>query len=106
MKRNRNPATAAALVLAALAVLAACASETKDAERQDLDFGRGDDEVAVENGEVRQPDSIVVWLNADHHPNVVRVCLDGLAFLTVSDGHQTHTASVQRIAEWDDECAR
>lgn len=92
----------ASLALAAIAV-AGC-SDNKDAERQDLDFGRGQDEVKVENGEVRQPDSITVWLNADKHPNIVRVCLDGLAFRTVSTGQQTHTSAVERVPEWDAIC--
>lgn len=48
-----------------------------------------------------QPDSTTVWANIDQHPNVARVCLDGLAFATTSrDGY----AADQRVVEWDKFC--
>lgn len=45
-------------------------------------------------------DSYKLWNNVDGHPNLVRVCADGVAFLTTT---RDYTAVV-RIPEWDKFC--
>lgn len=55
----------------------------------------------VENVPSEDADSYTIYNNVDKHPNLVRVCADGVAFLTTT---RDYTA-VQRVPEWDDECA-
>jgi hypothetical protein len=46
----------------------------------------------------RNPDKIEVYANIDEHPNIVRVCIDKVAFATTSrpDG-----INLMRVPEWD-----
>lgn len=54
-----------------------------------------------EGAEVRDPGSITLWNNIDQHPNLARVCADGVAFLTTT---RPDFSAVQRVPEWDAAC--
>ncbi|GAA4258390.1 hypothetical protein [Dactylosporangium darangshiense] len=46
----------------------------------------------------KTPDKIEVYANVDGHPNITRVCIDGVAFATTSrDAGQ----NFMRVPEWD-----
>lgn len=45
----------------------------------------------------RNPDKIEVYANIDQHPNVVRLCIDHVAFATTSREY----TSLVRVPEWD-----
>lgn len=47
-------------------------------------------------------DSYKLFNNVDGHPNLVRVCADGLAFLTTTRDYH----AVERIPEWDHFCVK
>lgn len=53
----------------------------------------------VEGAPSVDPDSIVVFNNVDRHPNVVKLCIDGVAFATT-------TQTIQRVPEWDKNCSQ
>lgn len=48
------------------------------------------------------PDNVTAWANIDQHPNLVRVCADGIAFLTTS----REALPAQRLPEWDWACPK
>lgn len=54
----------------------------------------------LEGVESQDPDSVTLWNNVDGHPNVVRLCLDGVAFATTSRDYEP----ILRVPEWDSEC--
>lgn len=47
------------------------------------------------------PDTVKVWQNIDNHPNIAKLCLDGVAFATTTRDAQ---AAAQRVPEWDQTC--
>ena len=49
---------------------------------------------------VGPPDSIEVFQNVQLHPNLARICIDGIAFLTTTRDFD----AVERIPEWDHIC--
>lgn len=71
----------------------------------DLDEpARGENlKIDEEHYRVISPDDITIWVNIDDHPNVVRLCLDGVAFATISQQHQGGR-SITRVEEWDISC--
>lgn len=88
--------------VAALALLAGC---QKDAGKVDLDQPKVNGNIIPKDYEAVSPDKVTVFLNIDDHPNVVRVCLDGLAFRTVSVKYVSlNTPAVERVPEWDAIC--
>lgn len=56
----------------------------------------------VENVPSHNADSYTLWNNVDENPNLVRVCADGVAFLTTTRDY----SAVLRVPEWDDECEK
>jgi hypothetical protein len=58
-------------------------------------------EYDYEDAPVRDPDESVIFTNVDGHPNLVRVCIDGVAFATTSREYEP----VLRVPEWDEHCA-
>lgn len=84
MKRTRT--VAAVLAVAGALALTGCGNNFRD----------------VEGVPSRDADSYAVFNNVDGHPNLVRVCADGVAFLTTT---REYTA-VQRVPEWDSECPK
>lgn len=74
--------------LAALALLTGCS----DANQKDV---KG---VQAKSN----PDNVTAWANIDQHPNIVRLCADGIAFLTTS----REALPAQRLPEWDWACPK
>ena len=56
-----------------------------------------------EHAEVRDPGMITLWNNIDKHPNIARVCADGVAFATTT---RPDFSSVMRVPEWDGYCSK
>jgi len=77
---------AALLAVAGVLTLSACANDTI------LDN---------ENGVVADADEITVFNNIDGHPNIARLCADGVAFATTM---REYGDAVTRVPEWDDYC--
>jgi hypothetical protein len=48
----------------------------------------------------KHPDKIKLYVNVDTHPNLVRLCIDHVAFLTSSRDQD----AVLRVPEWDAWC--
>lgn len=53
-----------------------------------------------EEAQVKDPDSVTLWNNVDLHPNVARLCTDGVAWATTT---RDYTAII-RVPEWDAYC--
>ncbi len=54
----------------------------------------------VEGVKSQNPDSVENFNNMDQHPNMGRVCIDGVAFLTTTRQYD----AVTRVPEWDKTC--
>lgn len=54
----------------------------------------------VEGVKSQRPDLIEVFNNVDKHPNIVKVCIDGVAFATTTRDYQ----ALQRVEAWDRTC--
>lgn len=78
----------AALTLTALAAaaLSGCDTTSNNADLKGVEY--------------RKPDKIEGYQNVDGQPNVTRLCIDGVAFLTNSREQD----SVLRVPEWDAWC--
>ena len=55
----------------------------------------------VEGVRSQDPDLIESYNNLDGHPNIAKVCIDGVAFATTTRDAQ---AAVQRVPDWDSTC--
>ncbi len=73
---------AGAVVLAAVLLLAGCDQQ----QLRDL-----------EGVPQREPDKAELYTNVDQYPNIVRICIDGVAFATTTRDYQP----VMRVPEWD-----
>ena len=49
----------------------------------------------------QDPDLIESYNNLDGHPNIAKVCIDGVAFATTTRDAQ---AAIQRVESWDSTC--
>lgn len=49
----------------------------------------------------QEPDLVEVFTNVDKHPNIVKVCIDGVAFATTS---REGNAAITRVEAWDKTC--
>ena len=54
-----------------------------------------------EEARVLDPGKVAIWNNVDQHPNIVRICTDGIAWATTSRDYQ----QITRVPEWDRACA-
>lgn len=55
----------------------------------------------VEGVESQKPDSIEVFSNVDKHPNIAKLCIDGVAFATTTpEGN----SAIMRVEAWDKTC--
>jgi hypothetical protein len=81
--RKTSAGTAALALVAAL--LAGCqGSNTRD----------------LEGVKIKDPARAEIYANLDQHPNIVRLCIDGLAFVTTSRKEDV----LMRVPEWDGWC--
>lgn len=55
----------------------------------------------VEGVASKNPDLIEAYNNLDGHPNIAKVCIDGVAFATTTRDAQ---AAIQRVEAWDKTC--
>lgn len=100
-----NKPRMAALLVAGSLLLGACA-QSKDASDVDLDEPQVQGDLTPNNFTALAPDSITVILNTDGHPTLNRLCMDGLAFVTISNTHSgLASPAYQRVPEWDQVCA-
>lgn len=79
---------AGAAGLGLIAVLSACGSPWT--QRHDL-----------EGVQQKDPDKAELYTNVDEHPNVVRICIDGVAFATTT---RNYGDAIMRVPEWDTWC--
>jgi hypothetical protein len=91
-----------AVALAAAFGIGAC---EQDASKTDIGEPQFRGNAIPSDYEARVPDLLHVIQNVDNHPTLVKLCIDGLAFRSVSTNHQTWTESISRVPEWDDDCA-
>ena len=54
----------------------------------------------VEGVKSQRPDLVENYNNMDQHPNMGKVCIDGVAFLTTTRDYD----AVTRVPEWDRTC--
>ena len=54
----------------------------------------------LEDVEVRDPDSAVLYNNVDKYPNISKLCIDGVAFATTTREWEP----LLRVPEWDATC--
>lgn len=89
------------LVLLALVVVLAGACSA-DASRADLKQPQFDGNVNTNNITAKAMDKIEVLVNVDNSPNVVRFCIDGQAYMTISkDYNVPQVDPFRRMPEWD-----
>lgn len=92
----------AALIFAGLLVATACG---QDASQTDISEPKQRGRATPTDYSAQAPDSITVYYNVDGHPNLVRVCIDGVAFRTVSSSHDHGLDGAdERVEEWDAYC--
>ena len=60
----------------------------------------GDNFRDVEGVKSERPQLIQNYNNIDKHPNLAKVCIDGVAFLTTTRAYD----AVTRVPEWDRTC--
>lgn len=60
--------------------------------------GCGDTFRDLENIKGRDPERVEIVYNVDGYPNIVRVCVDRVAFATTTRQNQ---AAIFRVPEWD-----
>lgn len=75
------PLRVAAVALLAVIGLAGCEEQLKD----------------LHGADARDPDRVEVYTNYDRYPNIVRICIDGVAFATTTRDYEP----VMRVPEWD-----
>lgn len=88
--------------LAALTVLLLLLTACQETHLQDIDTETRWLELSTESIVVKvgPPDSIEVFQNVQLHPNIARVCIDGVAFLTTTRDFD----AIDRVPEWDAFC--
>lgn len=94
------------LIGAACAALFLGACAETEASKADIDEPKVSGKVIPDDYEVRTPDKLNVYQNVDGHPSIVRVCIDGVAFRTLSTAHSQggFNEAAQRVEEWDEYC--
>lgn len=62
--------------------------------------GPGNNFRDVEGVKSQDPDSVENFNNMDGHPNMGKICIDGVAFLSTTRDYD----AVTRVPEWDRTC--
>lgn len=93
------------VLLALLFVFAATSCDQK-ASRADIAEPEFSGDVLPRDYAAKVPDVLVVFQNVDQHPTIVKLCLDGVAFRTISTAHSQGglNQAVERVPEWDEDC--
>lgn len=101
---NVNPQTVGRSLLVAVTLGVAAAACTTDASVTDLDEPTFVGDVSSDIT-AKSPDSLTVYMNTDLHPNIVILCIEGVAFRTISTAHSGgFDGSVARVYELDSTC--
>lgn len=77
---------ALALVGVTTIVIAGCGANVRD----------------LEGVPIVEPQKVEIYVNLDGHPNIVRMCIDGVAVMTTT----RDLNAVQLVPAWDGWCAR
>lgn len=100
--KNRRRLVAGSIAAVAL-LIAGCLEQ--DASKTDIGEPQFRGDAIPADFAAEAPEVLTVFQNVDNHPTIVRVCLDGVAFRTVSTNHQNgFTSAVERVPEWDEVC--
>lgn len=93
----------AILIVAVIGIIVAACGE--DLSKADIDQPDIVGDFQPSDYEARAPDKLTVFLNVDNHPTIARVCIDGVAFRTISTNHSgLASPAVERVEEWDSFC--
>jgi len=65
--------------------------------------GCGDNRRDLNGVTSKDPDKYELYTNIDTHPNILRLCIDGVAFATTS---RQYGDAMLRVPEWDAWCKR
>ena len=91
--------------LAALALAGSACSVPQDTSKADLSEPQVVGDIQPEDYSSVAADQIRVFSNVDDHPTIVRICIDGVAFRTISSTHSSLASpAVARVPEWDEVC--
>lgn len=78
---------------------------SQDASKTDIAEPEFQGDALPSDYSAKAPDVLTVFQNVDNHPSIVKLCLDGLAFRTVSTTHQNGlTDAAMRVPDWDETC--
>ena len=55
----------------------------------------------LEGVKSQEPDQVELYSNVDRHPNIVKVCIDGVAFATTT---REGNSAIMRVDDWDRTC--
>ncbi len=91
-------------------LLALVVTACQDQQFQDIEAPQTIDDLVVEEGHLtfQALDQIDVFQNIDGYPSLVRVCMEGIAFLMVSRNWyaaQFEKRPYERMPMWADYCA-
>ena len=89
------------LVVVVGLVLVACSSAMSRDIDTPTELANTSVELASDQLSMGVPDQVDLFYNLDTHPNIVRLCIDGVAIMTTSREFEP----VQRVPEWDAYCA-
>ena len=93
---------ATATLIGASVLLTACG---QDLSKTDLGEPTVVGDVQPESYTAQSPDKVTVYQNVDNHPTIVKLCIDGIAFRTISSSHSgLASPAVDRVPEWDASC--
>lgn len=91
--------------IAIVLTVTACSSD--DASKADLQQPQVDGNLATTKIVAKAPDSVVVYVNVDKHPNIAKLCIEGIAFRTISETYVTlNSPAAERVPEWDASCKK
>lgn len=102
----RNNKLVKAVLFGAALILGLSACGEVDASKTDIEEPKLSEDFTPEDYVAKAPEKLTVYLNVDNHPTLVQLCIDGVAFRTISSLHSggIESGAVARVPEWDDEC--
>lgn len=89
-----------AMALTVALIVTACSSAMSRDIDTPTELAATSVELGPEQLSMQAPDQVDLFYNLDSHPNIVRLCIDGVALLTTS----RDLNAVQLVPEWNDYC--
>jgi PBP1b-binding outer membrane lipoprotein LpoB len=78
---------------------------SRDQSKADLAEPDVSENVQPESYVATVPDKVEIISNVDDHPTIVRLCIDGTAWRTISKSHSgLASPALDRVPEWDGWC--